>query len=941
MSPRDEALARLERHTGMDCEAVGDAALMAKAADLLDEVHTVTVQRAKRKRCTVTIHDMAVSVAFDDTGRARVPAYVADELMKFGSDFTVVETAPAVEPEWPDTAVETDTIDIVFDAFPNGEKAPGFVEVEDATGRSIDIGEWLQREDGTIALRLRRMNHLALAEDCERWRQAAEANLARLDAANERADGAELAVQEGSEIIAELQAEIARMEASLTAAREVSDQQIRRAKLTDREICGLLCMTIAMPLSIDELDGAETALDIARRIVAGVKAEFATFSAKVEELKAEVSRMEGVRSGLLADMRGISDRARIDSGALAAAAEVAGVKLPEHGRTPEWVRRLFTERVRELRLTDAEVRKLLASIAYPLGIDDAIEEDTATGIASRIVAGVQSRYYRHITDDTARGAVLALAVGLHRMTISDAGMRARSGADRHAERLKATLAGWEPSNRVFDALVKKLVEVVLEEHEAREIKVFDRDSEAFDLRGAMAGLIAEMEHPRLNDVMSALGMPPPDYTSYPVERLFAVLAKAVRLQAQLFDEWKERGKSAEVRVEELTAKLRELTAQTPATGPCDEHAAPATRHDIFAPAPDDAPEASVEYMGHGRVTGRVVTGDFGAGPGVKVTEEDGGTVFLGASAIFRITPRAGRKLTGERFDRVMVDDYRRDGARFDGWNDAVAEFDAQPQPQASPEEPTAEDSGASVPSGGFVFVDDAELKSEVEQWVAKHGSSEVDVVCVEPTNSAVTLGDRDQFGEAPALFFAAALGVRQPTRWRAEAVFVTGPRWCRSTTLYVSVPAASASGGMTPKSSGGGWGREPKPEPVTAAGLEATIDAAISEIAKWRLETAGEFTKAIMGTLTNERRIRISGERADALYSALREVPRGGALITRIACLDLAPGRPRGEREVRIEVEALVSPGVRVGHPSRYTWEAFTMTRIVDSTGKIESPIPF
>lgn len=44
-------------------------------------------------------------------------------------------------------------IDIVFDGPPD-HVAPRFIEVEDASGRSISIGEWLQRTDGLWALRI-------------------------------------------------------------------------------------------------------------------------------------------------------------------------------------------------------------------------------------------------------------------------------------------------------------------------------------------------------------------------------------------------------------------------------------------------------------------------------------------------------------------------------------------------------------------------------------------------------------------------------------------------------------------------------------------------------------------------------------------------------------------------------------------------------------------
>lgn len=43
--------------------------------------------------------------------------------------------------------------DILFDG-PPGHEAGRFVEVEDGTGGSINIGEWIERDDGLWALRL-------------------------------------------------------------------------------------------------------------------------------------------------------------------------------------------------------------------------------------------------------------------------------------------------------------------------------------------------------------------------------------------------------------------------------------------------------------------------------------------------------------------------------------------------------------------------------------------------------------------------------------------------------------------------------------------------------------------------------------------------------------------------------------------------------------------
>lgn len=48
----------------------------------------------------------------------------------------------------------TKHIDIVFDG-PPGPESGRFVEVEDDAGKSISFGEWVKREDGYWALRLK------------------------------------------------------------------------------------------------------------------------------------------------------------------------------------------------------------------------------------------------------------------------------------------------------------------------------------------------------------------------------------------------------------------------------------------------------------------------------------------------------------------------------------------------------------------------------------------------------------------------------------------------------------------------------------------------------------------------------------------------------------------------------------------------------------------
>lgn len=50
----------------------------------------------------------------------------------------------------------TKFIDIVFDG-PPGAQSGQFVEVEDDQGRSIRVGEWVERPDGYWALRIQEL----------------------------------------------------------------------------------------------------------------------------------------------------------------------------------------------------------------------------------------------------------------------------------------------------------------------------------------------------------------------------------------------------------------------------------------------------------------------------------------------------------------------------------------------------------------------------------------------------------------------------------------------------------------------------------------------------------------------------------------------------------------------------------------------------------------
>ena len=51
------------------------------------------------------------------------------------------------------TIALTRQIDVIFDG-PPGHNSGRFVEVEDEAGKSVDVGDWVEREDGYWALRI-------------------------------------------------------------------------------------------------------------------------------------------------------------------------------------------------------------------------------------------------------------------------------------------------------------------------------------------------------------------------------------------------------------------------------------------------------------------------------------------------------------------------------------------------------------------------------------------------------------------------------------------------------------------------------------------------------------------------------------------------------------------------------------------------------------------
>lgn len=62
-----------------------------------------------------------------------------------------VERAPQPNPSTVDARQEPEEFHIIFDGFPSPD-GPRFIEVENASGRSINAGEWRKRDDGFCEL---------------------------------------------------------------------------------------------------------------------------------------------------------------------------------------------------------------------------------------------------------------------------------------------------------------------------------------------------------------------------------------------------------------------------------------------------------------------------------------------------------------------------------------------------------------------------------------------------------------------------------------------------------------------------------------------------------------------------------------------------------------------------------------------------------------------
>ena len=70
----------------------------------------------------------------------------------------------------------TDYIDIVFDTPPS----PGgcqFIEVEDSQGKSMRLGEWIERPDGTWAIRFNPADYVSYLKEPTYWMLKAGADV--------------------------------------------------------------------------------------------------------------------------------------------------------------------------------------------------------------------------------------------------------------------------------------------------------------------------------------------------------------------------------------------------------------------------------------------------------------------------------------------------------------------------------------------------------------------------------------------------------------------------------------------------------------------------------------------------------------------------------------------------------------------------------------------
>ncbi len=85
----------------------------------------------------------AATAALAEVEALRAKLARVEALALFAAELQAEEAQPA----------PSKTIDIVFDG-PPGQQAPRFVEVENAAGASVSVGEWVHRDDGYWVLRI-------------------------------------------------------------------------------------------------------------------------------------------------------------------------------------------------------------------------------------------------------------------------------------------------------------------------------------------------------------------------------------------------------------------------------------------------------------------------------------------------------------------------------------------------------------------------------------------------------------------------------------------------------------------------------------------------------------------------------------------------------------------------------------------------------------------
>jgi colicin import membrane protein len=150
----EEARLEAQRQEEADQRAAVEAAQQAEAQRIADERAQLERDQAELQRMREVGDGAPVGATTSESGDSNI----VNEAESKGSVSSETESGGSVSsstsgPEG--TLPQGDYIDIVFDGPPAHESGR-FIEVEDASGKSISVGEWIERPDQLWALRIAR-----------------------------------------------------------------------------------------------------------------------------------------------------------------------------------------------------------------------------------------------------------------------------------------------------------------------------------------------------------------------------------------------------------------------------------------------------------------------------------------------------------------------------------------------------------------------------------------------------------------------------------------------------------------------------------------------------------------------------------------------------------------------------------------------------------------